>query len=130
MARSGDGYCYWNVCAHFLGQFFAHLVIFTANAINRCRPFSYTDWALNLDNQKLITDTLIPQLKEITPGGGAYLNEADFNDPDWQHAFYGDKYATLARVKEKYDPEHLLYALTGVGSEYWVQRGNGRLCRS
>lgn len=96
----------------------------------RCRPFSYTDWALNLDNRKLITDTLVPLLKEITPGSGAYLNEADSNEPDWQHAFYGDKYAVLEVVKEKYDPDRLLYALTGVGSGYWVQRGDGRLCRA
>lgn len=116
------------------GLIFHHSVIFAAyepaNAIDQCRPFSYTDWNLNLDNQKLITNTLVPQLKEITPGGGAYLNEADSNEPDWQHVFYGDKYAALARVKEKYDPEHLLYALTSVGSEYWVQRRDGRLCRS
>ena len=66
----------------------------------------------------------------MTPGGGAYLNEADLHQPDWQYMFYGKKYDKLAAVKEKYDPEHIFYALTGVGSEYWTEAEDGRLCKA
>ncbi|KAK0452197.1 FAD-binding domain-containing protein [Desarmillaria tabescens] len=47
-------------------------------------------------------------LRAITPGGGAYGNEADVYEPDWQRAFWGEHYEELVRVKGKYDSEHLL----------------------
>ena len=39
--------------------------------------YNYTDFNTDLANQQLITDVLVPQLEALTPGGGAYLNEAD-----------------------------------------------------
>ncbi|KAK0204351.1 FAD-binding domain-containing protein [Desarmillaria ectypa] len=47
-------------------------------------------------------------LRVVTPGGGAYGNEADVYEPDWERAFWGENYEELVRVKRKYDPEHLL----------------------
>lgn len=76
-----------------------------------------------------MTNDLVPALEAITPGGGAYLNEADFRQPGFQDVFYGDSYSALLAIKEKYDPEGLFYALTGVGSERWASRPDGRLCR-
>lgn len=75
-----------------------------------------------------MTNELIPTLEAITPGGGAYLNEADFRQPDFQDVFYGNNYDTLLSIKNKYDPEGLFYALTAVGSEKWASRLDGRLC--
>ncbi|KAL4982480.1 hypothetical protein BDW68DRAFT_195290 [Aspergillus falconensis] len=92
--------------------------------------FTYTDWPANLERQRLVVHVLLPQFKEITPSGGSYLNEANPNQPDWQRTFYGDNYGRLLDVKRRYDPEGIFYALTGVGSEDWVQRDDGRLCRS
>ncbi|KAL4748730.1 hypothetical protein BDW72DRAFT_205342 [Aspergillus terricola var. indicus] len=92
-------------------------------------PFTYTDWPVNLERQDLITRTLLPQLEELTPGGGAYLNEGNPNQEDWQRTFYGANYNRLLRVKRKYDPDGIFYALTGVGSESWIQTDGGRLCR-
>ncbi|GKZ96526.1 CAZyme family AA7 [Aspergillus niger] len=91
-------------------------------------PLSSTNTTLNIQNQRLITDVLLPQLEEITPRGGAYLNEADPHQPQWQKTFYGANYDRLLQIKKKYDPEDIFYALTAVGSEPWVQKEDGRLC--
>ncbi|KAL0764183.1 hypothetical protein CaCOL14_013236 [Colletotrichum acutatum] len=74
--------------------------------------------------------------RESSPGAGAYLNEADINEPDWQQAFYGSNYNYLYQLKQKYDPWGLFYATTAVGSEDWYIKDqldyyptqNGRLC--
>lgn len=91
--------------------------------------WSHTDHELNLVNQRLLTDDVIPQLERLTPGGGAYLSEGNFQQPAWQQVFYGDNYAKLKSIKEKYDPDELFYALTGVGSDTWITKENGRLCK-
>ncbi|KXH67048.1 hypothetical protein CSAL01_06493 [Colletotrichum salicis] len=74
--------------------------------------------------------------REASPGAGAYLNEADINEPNWQQAFYGSNYDCLYQLKQKYDPWGLFYATTAVGSEDWhitdqlehYPTQNGRLC--
>lgn len=76
-----------------------------------------------------MTNTIMPRLEELTPGGGAYLNEGDFRQPDWQNVFYGDNYDRLKRIKEHYNPDRLFYGLTGVGSEMWIIRDDGH-CRT
>ncbi|KAJ5502599.1 hypothetical protein N7463_005473 [Penicillium fimorum] len=92
--------------------------------------FDYTDWDGNIAIQQLITDILMPPLEKLTPGSGAYLNEADPNQRDWQQAFYGDNYDDLLGIKRKYDPDSRFYASKAVGSEAWTVTENGRLCRS
>lgn len=72
----------------------------------------------------------MPILAELTPGGGAYLNEADRNQADWQDVFYGDNYAKLKAIKKIYDPCSTFYALTGVGSDDWTVQSDGRLCKA
>ncbi|KAK3674091.1 hypothetical protein LTR78_005938 [Recurvomyces mirabilis] len=95
-------------------------------------PWSFTaPWADMLANQKLMTNVLIPKLAELTPNGSCYLNEGDFNQPDFQDVFYGANYQRLLSIKNKYDPNHMFYAVTAVGSEYWVPQPNaGRLCKA
>ena len=74
--------------------------------------------------------------RDVSPGAGAYMNEADINEPDFQQSFYGSNYASLYALKQQYDPWGLLYAITAVGSEDWYVTGqipyyptqNGRLC--
>ncbi|PWY84973.1 FAD binding domain protein [Aspergillus heteromorphus CBS 117.55] len=91
-------------------------------------PYNFTNRALDAANQQLMTDVLLPFLEAITPDSGAYLNEADIHQPDWQGVFYGESYERLLAVKRKWDPEGLFYAKTGVGSEWWEEREGGRLC--
>lgn len=93
-------------------------------------PVNYTDWAANRRAQDRITNELLPRVRAITPGGAAYLNEADFQEPDWRGAFYGEHYARLVEVKRRWDGGELFWARTAVGSERWEERGDGRLCRT
>ncbi|KAK7756331.1 hypothetical protein SLS62_001557 [Diatrype stigma] len=93
-------------------------------------PFDYENFTANFEVQKKMTETLMPALEAITPGGGSYLNEADFRQPDWQTAFYGENYAALQGIKDKYDPHGLFYGLTAVGSDRWTIQPDGRLCQT
>ncbi|TGJ77096.1 hypothetical protein E0Z10_g10787 [Xylaria hypoxylon] len=70
----------------------------------------------------------MPVLEAATPGAGAYLNEGNWAQPNWQSEFYGSNYGRLRRIKASYDPDDLLYCLTCVGSEAWAQDSDGRLC--
>lgn len=77
-----------------------------------------------------LTDSLIPQLTAVTPGSGTYMNEADFHLATWKEDFYGANYGRLRAIKSKYDPAHLYYARTVVGSDPWKVAADGRLCRA
>ena len=69
-------------------------------------------------------------LRSITPGGGAYMNEATFDNPTWKEDYYGTNYRRLLEVKEKYDPHFVFFGPASVGSEYWEVASDGRLCRA
>ncbi|KAK1831166.1 FAD binding domain-protein [Podospora conica] len=90
--------------------------------------FNRTSYEVNIADQKRVTEVYVPRLSAVT-GDNAYMNEADFREPEWQKVFYGENYARLLKVKRKYDPEGMLYALTAVGSEGWEVRSDGRLCK-
>ncbi|KOS18153.1 6-hydroxy-D-nicotine oxidase [Escovopsis weberi] len=78
--------------------------------------------------QDLMTNTIMPVVEAVLPDTGAYINEADFQQRDWQSVFYGANYGRLLRVKRKYDPRGLLYNSIAVGSERWEVRKDGRMC--
>ncbi|KAI1765518.1 FAD-binding domain-containing protein [Hypoxylon sp. FL1150] len=80
--------------------------------------------------QDLLHDDIMPFVHDTMPEAGAYLNEASWDQADWQNAFYGANYAKLNSIKNAYDPDHLLYGLTTVGSEVWAEDGDGRLCKT
>ncbi|KAF2790845.1 6-hydroxy-D-nicotine oxidase [Melanomma pulvis-pyrius CBS 109.77] len=80
--------------------------------------------------QDYITDTVMPLIERVTPNAGAYINEADFQQENWQDVFYGSNYPKLLAVKKKYDPKGIFYNKIAVGSEGWVIREDGRMCRS
>ncbi|KAI0172769.1 FAD-binding domain-containing protein [Hypoxylon sp. FL1284] len=69
-------------------------------------------------------------LSDFAPGTGAYLNEADRNDPNYIENFYGDFYDDHLATKNKYDPDNIFYCATCVGSEGYVERPDGPLCRA
>lgn len=94
-------------------------------------------WEAAVEN---ITNKIMAPLREITPNGGAYGNEADIAEPNWQQSFWGDNYPRLLQIKQKYDPGMLFYVHHGVGTEGWaiddngiigngVQSTDGPLCR-
>ncbi|KAH8900965.1 FAD/FMN-containing dehydrogenase [Thozetella sp. PMI_491] len=100
------------------------MTVFIMGAWNYTAPM-----ADNLQVLQAVTNTVDPALKSISAGSGTYLNEANFQEPNWKREFYGGNYERLLKIKKKYDPESLLYAATAVGSDAWQQDGAGRLCR-
>jgi FAD/FMN-containing dehydrogenase len=56
-------------------------------------------------------------IRATTPGGGAYPNEADYFEPDWQQSFWGNNYPKLLEIKRRYDPTNLFRVHHGVGSD-------------
>ena len=71
-----------------------------------------------------ITDHEVPILKSFEPGHmGAYLNEADANEPDFEESFWGANYAKLLAIKSAWDPNGVFISRKGVGSENWDDQG-------
>jgi FAD/FMN-containing dehydrogenase len=66
-------------------------------------------------------------LRVAAPGAGAYVNECDYFQADWQRAFWGPNYPRLARIKRRYDPDGLFTVHHGVGSEAWSADGFTRV---
>ncbi|KAL2175129.1 uncharacterized protein P884DRAFT_279522 [Thermothelomyces heterothallicus CBS 202.75] len=95
-------------------------------------PWSFdpAEWDQILANQRLTTDDIIPRIKAVTPGSGAYMDEADFQQPNFQQAFFGSNYQSLLCVKQKYDPEGFFWATKAVGSEKWTVANDGRICQA
>lgn len=75
-----------------------------------------------------ITEKKVQPLRNLSPETGAYFNEPDSYEPQWQHAFFGDNYAKLKAVKQRYDPGNVLWCRRCVGSEALIEQSNGRLC--
>ena len=89
-------------------------------------------WDVNasLAQQKVVTDRItkdiVPALKKLEPSMGAYLNEADQDEEGFQASFWGCNYPKLRLVKRRWDPDGVLIARRGVGSEDWDYEG---MCR-
>lgn len=62
-------------------------------------------------------------LRACAPKAGAYFNECDYFQDDWQRAFWGPHYPRLLAIKRRYDPDGLFYVHHGVGSEAWSSDG-------
>lgn len=62
-------------------------------------------------------------VREATPGTGAYANEADYFEPDWQQSLWGANYPRLRSIKEQVDPDGLFVCHHCVGSEKWSDDG-------
>jgi FAD/FMN-containing dehydrogenase len=66
-------------------------------------------------------------LRGIVPEGGSYLSESNYFNARWQQAFWGQNYARLRAIKDRYDPDGLFLVHHGVGSEDWSGDGFTRL---
>jgi FAD/FMN-containing dehydrogenase len=67
------------------------------------------------------------EVRKLAPRGGSYVWETDFFEPNWQDSFWGDNYARLRAIKQKYDPDGLFFLHHGVGSEDWSADGFTRV---
>jgi hypothetical protein len=57
-------------------------------------------------------------IRQFAPEMGAYGNEAEYTEPDWQRAFWGENYQRLSELKSKYDPDMLFWVTPGVNADY------------
>ena len=76
-----------------------------------------------------MTHTYVEALRTLAPNMGAYVNEADPNEPDFQHAFWGSNYERLLEVKRKHDPSDVLWCHPCVENERWRDMEGRRFCR-
>jgi Berberine and berberine like len=86
-----------------------------------------TSWPADLNAQEVkalkedVTIRRTDAMRKLTPGMGAYVNEALHDDPAWKEDFWGPNYDWLRSVKEKYDPEDVFWCWRCVGSEGWAE---------
>ena len=75
-----------------------------------------------------MTQQIVPAIANATgeSDSGAYSNEADVREPDFQTTFFGTNYPRLRGIKDIYDPENIFIVPAGVGSEDWDE---GLFCR-
>ena len=57
-----------------------------------------------------------------------FISQSDPREVDWKQSFYGVNYQKLYSIKNKYDPDHVFYGNTSVGSDDWYVQANGALC--
>ncbi|KAI0453359.1 FAD-binding domain-containing protein [Xylaria acuta] len=88
-------------------------------------PLNATARAEALD----IVNNITEPLRKLAPDMGAYVNENNPSEPDWQHTFWGENYERLLQIKRAIDPEDVLWCHPCVGNERWEQIGY-RLCRT
>jgi len=92
-------------------------------------PWNFTA-PYTFEIQQTMTNVIQPLVEAATPGSDAYVNEAEFNQKNWQTEFWGSNYNRLLGIKKKWDPSSLFYATVGVGSESWSVQNDGRMCRA
>jgi FAD/FMN-containing dehydrogenase len=68
-------------------------------------------------------DAAMNEIRKLPSRVASYVWETDYFQPNWQDAFWGDNYARLRMIKDKYDPEGLFFLHHGVGSEDWSADG-------
>jgi hypothetical protein len=74
-----------------------------------------------------LRDELLRQFPVTDGYSGSYWNEADYYEPNWQTAFWGEEtYEKLLAAKQKYDPTGLFTCHHCVGSELMTPDGNCR----
>jgi Berberine and berberine like len=98
-----------------------------------CIANGFWDFEAPLSHNLAIKDELAdlhaPAMDAATPGSGVYMNEVDpLYKGDWKQAMYGVNYDRLLEIKNKYDPDHLLFGHMSVGSDEFRFDESGRLC--
>ncbi|KAJ3042004.1 hypothetical protein HDV00_008295 [Rhizophlyctis rosea] len=87
-------------------------------------------WAEKAVAQKYLTDIVDGGLRKASPYGAAYVNEGNLEEPNWQNAYWGDKYSRLYAIRKKWDPTGVFYTRTTPGTEGWEVIDYGsRLCK-
>lgn len=72
-------------------------------------------------------DLAAAELFKVAPNAGSYVSESNYFNSRWQDAYWGENYARLRSIKNRYDPEGLFFVHHGVGSEDWSADGFTRV---
>ncbi|KAJ5291272.1 hypothetical protein N7478_000523 [Penicillium angulare] len=75
-----------------------------------------------------INHVQVEAMRRLVPDSGAYLNEAYWDEPNFQQAFWGSNYERLHKIKKAVDPDDVFWCHVCVASERWQEVGN-YLCR-
>ncbi|KDN46581.1 hypothetical protein RSAG8_04234, partial [Rhizoctonia solani AG-8 WAC10335] len=81
------------------------------NALWHTLLVGFWNYNSSADQQAAVYSTVsaaADKLRAVTPGSGAYQNEADVSEPDHENSFWGSNYDRLVSIKKKYDPKGLL----------------------
>jgi FAD/FMN-containing dehydrogenase len=79
-------------------------------------PGHEPDVAQGRRDARVVAAAMAP-LQALAERPASYLSETDYFQDDWQASFWGDHYARLSRVKDRYDPAGLFSVHHGVGTE-------------
>jgi FAD/FMN-containing dehydrogenase len=79
-------------------------------------PGHQPDLAQGRRDARVVAAAMAP-LQALAERPASYLSETDYFQEDWQASFWGDHYARLTRVKDRYDPGGLFSVHHGVGTE-------------
>ncbi|TVY19635.1 FAD-linked oxidoreductase ZEB1 [Lachnellula arida] len=77
------------------------------------------DLAEKAKQEDLLTNTYVEAWRKLAPDTGAYVNEADVNEPNFQQAFWGDHYPRLLSIKKAVDLTDVFWCHPCVGNEGW-----------
>lgn len=86
-------------------------------------------WA-ELQTLQATANGYMEQFRALTPGGGNYVNEASYNYAYWKTDYYGANYNRLLSIKQKYDPDNMLWGSVNVGNDLLTVAADGRLCKT
>ena len=78
-------------------------------------PGHEPDVAQGRQEARAVAAAMAP-LKALAEQPASYVSETDYFQTDWQAAFWGDHYARLTRVKDRYDPGGLFVVHHGIGT--------------
>ncbi|ORY61263.1 uncharacterized protein BCR38DRAFT_487018 [Pseudomassariella vexata] len=106
------------------------------DAMALCVIISLWDRSVPFDDmlglKEFTVDDLVPALEEATPSGGIYMNEIDpLYRGNWKMTGFGDdKYDPLLEIRNKYDPDHILWSPMSVGGDEHTTDAAGRVCKA
>ena len=89
--------------------------------------FPVTDSPQELAKGESLLDEWNVLMRDVTPGGGTYMNEGTYTNPFWKEDYFGGTYDRLLGLKKKYDPQHVFWSYVSVGSDEKTLV-DGRLC--
>ncbi|KAI1608203.1 FAD binding domain-containing protein [Exophiala viscosa] len=69
----------------------------------------------------------VAALRLLAPDSGAYVNEADPTEPNWQQAFWGANYPRLLQLKNYWDPTSVFWCIPCVGHSEWAVESNSSI---